>query len=228
MPVTFKSAKTHTITVIGFILTAVLLVICAMSGKIVGLITGQHLSAPALFFVSRISYWIILAFVFLYVLKIEKKPLLLWEERSYKARFYFYSILVIIASVLVGSAIIGVAAHYAGSNTHSNAVQAMYGFGVPLKLFTVVTAAVVEELIFRGYLMARLQLFFKSKYWPIIISALLFGLAHMRYGTVVNMAIPALIGFIFGWFYEKYRNVKILIICHFILDFFSLILIHPH
>jgi uncharacterized protein len=90
----------------------------------------------------------------------------------------------------------------------------------------VITAAVCEELIFRGYLMPRLQLYFKSKWFPIIISALIFGAGHAAYGTIINTAVPLFIGLLFGWYYQQYRNIKVLILCHFLIDFISLVVMN--
>ena len=98
-------------------------------------------------------------------------------------------------------------------------MAAIKGFSLPLKFFIAFTAGVVEEFIFRGYLLPRLQLFFSSKHWPIVIGAILFGLAHFRYGTIMNVAGPIILGLIVGYHYQKYRNIKVLIITHFLYDF---------
>jgi membrane protease YdiL (CAAX protease family) len=97
--------------------------------------------------------------------------------------------------------------------------------GAPLKLFTVATASIAEELIFRGYLMSRLQLYFKNTWAPVVISGVIFGLDHAAYGTLSNVLGPLFIGLLFGWRYQKYRNLKILIICHFAIDFIALFLV---
>jgi hypothetical protein len=91
-----------------------------------------------------------------------------------------------------------------------------------LLLFTCLTAGITEELIFRGYLLPRLEILFKNKWAAIIISALLFGLAHGGYGDLSKMLVPFIIGFIFAFYYTRYRSLTVLIICHFLIDFNSL------
>ena len=93
----------------------------------------------------------------------------------------------------------------------------------PLLIFTCLTAGITEELVFRGYLMPRLQLFFKNNYASIVISSLLFGLMHVGYGTIFQVVGSMMIGLVFAIHYQKFRNIKILIFCHFFWDFMSLI-----
>jgi membrane protease YdiL (CAAX protease family) len=206
----------------GLILTVFLFAICVLASIFLPGIAGRHISPQVLFFITRLLFWISLALVYFYCIKIEKRPLLLWNEEKHSVGFYLISVIAILIIVFIGSGIIYATAHHFGLNAKSNAVNAMLKFGIPLKLFIILTAAVVEELIFRGYLMPRLQSSFKSIWWPIIISALIFGFAHFRYGTIVNVAGPVFIGFVFAWFYQKYRNIKIVIICHFLIDFIAL------
>jgi membrane protease YdiL (CAAX protease family) len=56
----------------------------------------------------------------------------------------------------------------------------------------------------------------------ILVSAILFGILHSTYGTIGQVVIPFFIGVVFAVFYKFYSNIKILIICHFMIDFVSL------
>jgi len=88
----------------------------------------------------------------------------------------------------------------------------------PLMFFTLITAGIMEELVFRGYLLPRLNLLFKNKWLSIVLSSILFGLIHLGWGTIQNVVVPFFIGIIFAIFYERYRNIKILMLCHFLWD----------
>jgi hypothetical protein len=102
--------------------------------------------------------------------------------------------------------------------------MSLYLYARPLLLIvTCLTAAVVEELIFRGYLMPRLAAVLNSNWLAVVISALVFAICHSTYGTLQNILVPFLIGLIFGIFYLKYRNIKVLMICHFVFDLIGLI-----
>lgn len=94
----------------------------------------------------------------------------------------------------------------------------------PVKFVGVVTAGFCEELIFRGYLIPRLQLYFKDIRYAIIISALLFSFGHLGYQTMYYVFYTLAFGILAGYFYHKYHNIKILIIAHFLLDYYMLVL----
>jgi membrane protease YdiL (CAAX protease family) len=99
---------------------------------------------------------------------------------------------------------------------------------VPLLIFTALTAGVTEELIFRGYMQPRLEKAFNSPVLAIIITSFLFALLHAAYGTVTQFLVPWFIGALFSIFYSKYRNIKILILCHFLVDMLSLLALTFH
>jgi membrane protease YdiL (CAAX protease family) len=93
-----------------------------------------------------------------------------------------------------------------------------------LLVFTALTAGITEELMFRAYLIPKLQILFKSAYAPPILSSVFFGFLHVGYGTALNVAGPMVIGLVFGFHYMKYRNIKILMIAHFLWDYGLLLL----
>ena len=92
-----------------------------------------------------------------------------------------------------------------------------------LMIFACLTAGVVEEYIFRGYLMPRLEILFKHGWLVVILSSVLFGIAHVSSLSLIGVIVPILIGFVFSFHYYKYKNLLVLIIAHFIIDFASFI-----
>jgi len=94
-----------------------------------------------------------------------------------------------------------------------------------LLVFTALTAGVTEELVFRGYLQPRLELLFKNPYWAIVISSLIFGLAHIMYGTVKNVIDPFFIGLGLAIYYWRYRNIKVAMVFHFLWDLLGLLFV---
>ena len=99
-------------------------------------------------------------------------------------------------------------------------------------LFGVFTAGVAEELVFRGYVLTRLQVLFKNSYLPVIISSVIFGLIHFGYGTIQNILVPMFIGAVFAVYYNRYKNILIVIIAHFLYDLLLVLLTlhfyYPH
>lgn len=175
--------------------------------------------------ITRLLYWVILLLVWFYAFKAERQPLLIWQEKQYNFLFYVASIIGIFLVLFAGVLIISTALSFAGFNRTSTRLTEIINLirGKSwLLIFTALTAGVVEELIFRGYLLPRLAGIFKSNIAAIIISSLLFGLLHYKYGTVVNVAGPVFIGFVFAWHYNKYRNIRIVVVCHFLWDVLAL------
>jgi membrane protease YdiL (CAAX protease family) len=206
----------------GIFLTIVLLAAWMFGSKILGLALAHTLSKQTLFLISRLTFWLYFAIVFWYAHKQEKLPFILWPEKSYSALYSIVSVIVLYLVVGAGAVAISLVVRLFGPLEASNKIKGMLQFDIPVKLLAVITAAVAEELIFRAYLIPRLKVFFKNIHLPVIISAFIFGIAHASYGTVVNTAVPLFIGLLFGYHYYKYRNLKILVICHFMIDFISI------
>lgn len=221
-----NSSTVPTNQLTGILLTAVLFTACILTSAFLPSFAAKDISLQTVFFISRLLFWLCILLIYLYYARVQKQPLLLWNEEKHSIKFYFFSLIALLLVVIAGSAIIRIIAHIYGLYTQRSVIeQSLTNFGAPLKLFIVITAAFIEEMIFRGYLMPRIQLFVKGKWWPLVISALAFGLAHSHYGTFVNIAGATFIGFVFGWHYQKYRNIKVLIACHFLIDFVALFLI---
>ena len=169
--------------------------------------------------------WIWLLLIYLYATKAEKQKLLLWSDKRQTFLFYLISVIAVLGLSFLAGASQQLLPKLGFKVQTSPLLKEMLAYmqAHPLVLIlTCITAGVVEELIFRGYLIPRLNILFKNGYLAVILSALIFALAHMGYGTFVNMLVPFLIGLIFGAYYQKYRNLKVLILCHFLIDLLSL------
>ena len=179
------------------------------------------------FYISRFAIWISLLLLFLYSFKIEKQPFLLWKETEYPFSFLATAIFKTFLKLFLAVVLTGLVFTLFKMNSESavlNKTLALFKKSYVLLFFTCVTAGITEELIFRGYLLPRLELLLKNQKLAILISSCVFGFMHYGYGTFVNIIGPIIIGLVFALQYEKYRNVKIVIICHFLWDFFLLII----
>jgi membrane protease YdiL (CAAX protease family) len=210
-------------TSIGLVLWVVLQV--GLFASIRGLIHfNPRITASTLFLVSRIFFWCCLFAIWLYAVRVERLPLLLWKEKRLGTGNFIVSVIVLLIVAFLGSAIVAILLKMMGLLQQSPVIKWLLAMSLPLKLFAVISAGVIEELYFRAYLMSRLQLYFKGPWPGIILSALVFGLVHAGFGTIVNLIVPFYIGLLFGWYYKQYRNIKVLIICHFLIDLISLVI----
>ena len=208
----------HKTIIKGLIVTVVLLICWSLSSRL--LLHGFSWTTQIL--ASRLTFWLYTGAICLYAVRQEKQPFLLWTDKSYSIGYYIlHVILIFLAIILIGSIGYSILKFF-GLLRVSDAVAWMRKVNAPVKLFGVFTAGVAEELIFRGYMIPRLDTLFKNKHRVVFISAIIFGVAHIGYGTIANVLFPAIIGIVFGYHYYKYRNIKMLMICHFLIDFNAL------
>lgn len=93
-----------------------------------------------------------------------------------------------------------------------------------------VIAAFGEELFFRGYVMNRLTIMFGNKQISciiaLIISSIIFGIAH-GYQGISGMITTGIVGLFLGLSFYQYRNnLFVAILVHGIYDTYGLILIY--
>lgn len=81
--------------------------------------------------------------------------------------------------------------------------------GIPLSIAVSLTAAITEETFFRGFLQTRIGL---------IAASVLFGFAHIGYGTVTQIVFPFLYALVFGWLYKRTGTLAAPMAAHFAYD----------
>lgn len=187
----------------------------------------RQITAPYLY-ITRSLYWLFLLLVWQYSVRVERQPLLIWPERRYGFWVYVLSLVVITAAVWMGLVVASLASyvilHKVESSKVFHTMVKVFKVNPVLGIYTAVTAGVTEELVFRGYLLPRLNMLLKSPFWAIAISTLIFGLAHLGYGTIINVAVPFVIGLAQAIYYWQYRNIKVTILFHVCWDLMVILL----
>ena len=79
--------------------------------------------------------------------------------------------------------------------------------------FLVGLQPIAEEIFFRGYLFDKIEKFGGGSF-AIIITSLLFGLAHMSYGKLYPVIMPFLMGIILGYIVYRTKNLYSSIVAH--------------
>lgn len=173
---------------------------------------------------SRLFFWLLLFALGLYTKKAEHRTILDTPQKRYAWWFYIVAMITMYFVLVIGSGILLAIAQLISRNQISPnyaSMKLLFQRYPALMFFTAFTAGVTEEFFFRGYLQSRLSLLF-NKSVGIIVSAVLFGLLHYNYGTLIQVLFPFYLGLIFSIFYEKYRNIYFLIIFHFVWDIVAL------
>ena len=155
--------------------------------------------------------------------------LILTEQRQ-SLGTWLLSVIVLFVACFIGMLIIQLL--ISGANRQSalqDRLIDIFRHNIPLLVFTCLTAGIAEELIFRGYLLPRMEQVFKNGHIAAILSSVLFGLIHYKFGTIFHMAGPFFIGLVYAYHYRKYRNIKILMLTHFLWDMMALlVLVNKH
>jgi membrane protease YdiL (CAAX protease family) len=118
---------------------------------------------------------------------------------------FLHSIGILMASYFV-IIFIGAALFLAGVVPDSWKVQQKLGDMPPwLLLFAIIGAPLSEELFFRLYLVPRLG--------P-VVSALIFGLSHLAYGSWFEIFSATAIGLVLSLHFYKFRNPIAIVVAH--------------
>ena len=102
-----------------------------------------------------------------------------------------------------------------GNTSYTQTWKFVYQF-----IYAIIGVALVEELIFRGYIFKKLLEIKDSKWFAIIISSVLFGAFHIFNGNIIQVFMTAILGLIFCIFREKVKGCTLLslIIAHGVYD----------
>lgn len=175
--------------------------------------------------IHELYAWSILFGVYMYATKIEKRNLIIYTESQIPILQSIKNIFTLCLSSIGISFVIGIGLKFAGIKSDTIYIQKLVPILRQYKViipFIAITAGVVEELVFRAYLFPRFEELFKNTYIAIILSAALFGILHISYGTIAQVTFPFLFGVVTALHYKKHRNIKTLIYTHFLWDFLLL------
>lgn len=213
---------------LGVVLLLLLLFTFAFfGGTAFKLITGASELNATIFWCTRLLFWTSMLFIFYFATKVEKQKVLIWEEKKYKFWEYLVSVIAIYFTLVISLGIISVILLKIGfekESTKFNEMMVIFEQNNALIFFTAITAGIVEEFTFRGYLLPRMAILFKSPLLAVFVSSALFGLMHFGYGTVFQLVGPFVIGFVFAIYYWKFRNIKVIIFCHIFWDLMAIYL----
>ncbi|WP_445430342.1 lysostaphin resistance A-like protein [Chryseobacterium indoltheticum] len=215
---------------LGIVLTFVLLAASMLySIPLINLFFNYKTLTADLFFYNRLSLWLVLVVVLIYNFFLENRSFFVWEEKEYSPLFYLGAVIILYFICLFGGAFLNAIIIFLTQEKPSERLldlKNLFKNNYFLIIFTCLTAGVIEELLMRAYIQPRIEKIYNSPMLGVIVSSLLFGILHSTYGTIGQVVVPFFIGTVFALFYKKYSNIKILIICHFLIDFISMMLMN--
>lgn len=175
---------------------------------------------------SRFIFWAEVLLLWFYARKVEKQKLLIWPQKTGGIEFIVLSVMVLYL-LTIGAQMISAIPTFLGYHEDNRVMRLIAATvrGRPgLIVFISFTAGFCEEVIFRGYVLTRLSLLYKDSITPVVLSSLFFAALHYKYNMPREYIFPFLIGIIFSVYYQRYGNIKPLIVVHFIIDVIGLTL----
>lgn len=157
---------------------------------------------------------IVLMPIFALLLRGDNKKRRLARGFSYRIpqakNLLFMGILGMTAAVSV-NAIVSLSGLAYFSPKYQQVSQIIYSGGLFMEIVSAVIAApILEELLFRGMIYARLRDLCGAK-WAIVISAAFFGIFH---GNLVQFVYAFIIGLMLAYVYEKLKTIWAPIVFH--------------
>ncbi len=149
-----------------------------------------------------------------------------WSGKTYlKIVLWSFLICIItISSFILGSVVMSV---LTGANAQPDVGNYQYlkdnpGIFVLSLLGVYLVSSFGEELVYRGFLIHRISALLKGvkfgKIYAVVISALIFGLAHYTWG-VTGMVQTSFMGLVLGTFHVRFKNkLIVLILAHAYMD----------
>ncbi len=105
--------------------------------------------------------------------------------------------------------------------TYEKLAEAIYQGNILFEIIGIaVVPALIEELIYRGVVYKGFRQFF-APLWANLFSALVFGVMHMN---VVQFVYALILGILFAWVYERYKNLWAPILMHMSANIFSILM----
>jgi membrane protease YdiL (CAAX protease family) len=107
----------------------------------------------------------------------------------------------------------------------STGVEEILAKNIILILAAIFVSPICEEMFFRAMLIDYFENRFKNTNYAIILSAFLFEIFHIGYGSLLEMFGAFVAGIILGFTYKKSKTLIAPILAHFLFNVFSISLL---
>jgi hypothetical protein len=105
----------------------------------------------------------------------------------------------------------------------SNIPQLLQLFPIPALFVLITVQPIAEEIFFRGFLLEKLS-WLAGPYVGVLISSVLFGLAHLSYGMLYTAVMATGLGIVFGIVVVRTKNLYSSIVAHILVNVTSMTL----
>ena len=168
--------------------------------------------------------WALGAVVVLYVLIVERRPLssIGWNGISWKT--FAIGAAGAVAVIAFAGAVIAIVLPFLHLQQNAEALKQMVALPYGLRLFIVLRAGIVEEILFRGYGIERLRELIGNKYVAGAITLVIFSLAHLSHWGLAQLVVAGAAGLVLTVLYLWRRDLGTNMVAHFLVDGSQLLL----
>ena len=187
------------------------------------LVTGANGVAKSL--MAQLVMWALLVAVVAITLKWEKRPLSSLGVRRFGGWSLFWGLIaaaaLIYGVVPLATGLLAVT----GLSGFEQGLSEVLALPQWLRVVAVATGGIVEEVLFRGYAITRLEALTGSQVFAAVFSVLVFALAHWPlWGTGPVLTFVLSGGFLAAWFLWR-RDLVANIVAHVVVDSMGLVFV---
>ncbi|OOG57422.1 hypothetical protein B0E48_08215 [Rhodanobacter sp. C03] len=190
----------------------------SLGGPLLYVLTAKGFSLNSLSVTGRLLHWLLAAVVLVIAAYGDGAWLLRIGVKQFEWSDLLSTIVAIIA-MLAGAIILQVLITKLGfkDKKASELQQKIYGLSAPYRFFIVITAAVTEEVLYRGYAIGIGQEVFGSLTIAFVLSLVVFVAAHFTHGAKALAGI-LWISFVMSLLFAVTGNLFACILAHFVVD----------
>lgn len=169
----------------------------------------------------ELGMWLLLLLIILWIYFVEKRAItsIGWKKLTVKTILSGIG-LGLVVFILFG--ILTTVIQAIGLELSQETAELIAGQSIPFLLLIALRAAVVEEVLYRGYAFERIYDLTKSNWIAGLVPVIIFTLVHLSWG-VGHLVFVFFAGSLFMLAYMSKRNLGLIVIAHFITDVLALL-----
>lgn len=183
------------------------------------------------FWLGELFWWSLAAGLMVWVLGVEKRPLATFGLRRMNGCSVLLglgvALLTIVCTALVGKFLFPLLGL---PFDNQSALQEVTDLPFALQALLALRAGVVEELIYRGYMLGRGSELLPNQWWAFALSVAVFTFAHLASWGAAHLILVAIAATFLGLLFIWRRDLGCNMVAHGLTDFllFALAAVRPH
>jgi membrane protease YdiL (CAAX protease family) len=178
---------------------------------------------PLTYMLAELGFWLLLLVMILWIYFVEKRTItsIGWKRLTIKMTFVAIGLGLVLFIVF---GIANVVIQKLGLELNKEVAEMISSKSLPVLFLLVLRAAVVEEVLYRGYAIERINELTKSKWVAGLVPLIMFMLVHLTWG-IGHLLFIFIAGGLLTLMYVSKRNLGLNIIAHFTVDIIALLVL---